>query len=485
MTKTSALTPLLIVTLLLAAPFSTAPAAEDKEEKDLSNELALIESWLEGQRAYDRIPGLSAALVHDQELLWSGASGYADVEKKQPARADTIYGICSISKLFTGIAAMQLRDQGKVRLYNPVSDLLPWFNIELAHDGSPEITLEGMLSHSSGLPRESESPYWTGPDFPFPTQADIRQKLGSQATLYPSSLYFQYSNLGLTLVGEIVEEHSGQPFEAYIRDHLLGPMALSDTDTGFPTDAREPRIATGYSFPDRDGNVLAMPRYDARGITPAAGFASTALDLAKFASWQFRVRAGSDDAVLASNTLKEMQRVHWMDWDWGTSWGLAFGIYRIEDRTLTGHGGSCPGFNTRLYIDPESLYGVAVMANRNNANVNSYARIMLDILEADGSADQSKELARPDLADYVGSYDVRPWTGEDMVFKWKNGLAVISLPTMDPLGDMQLLKHHEGDVFHAVRSDEQPGHEVTFLRNQDGQVSHLVYHSNPIPRIEQ
>jgi CubicO group peptidase (beta-lactamase class C family) len=478
------LTDLLIIILLLNTLFSAASAAEEKTEKDLSNQLALIESWMDGQRAYDRIPALSAALVHDQELLWSGASGYADVESEEPARADTIYGICSISKLFTGIAVMQLRDQGKVRLEDPVSGLLPWFNIERVHDGSPEITLEGMLTHSAGLPRESEAPYWMGPDFPFPTQSEIRQKLGSQSTLYPSSLYFQYSNLGLTLVGEVVEERSGQPFEAYIRDHLLEPMGLSDTDTGFPEDAREPRIATGYSFPGRDGKILPAPRYDARGITPAAGFASTALDLAKFASWQFRVRAGSDDPVLASNTLKEMQRVHWMDWDWGTSWGLAFGIYRIGDRTLTGHGGSCPGFNTRLYIDPVSLYGVAVMANRNSANVNNYARIMLDILEADGSADESKESGGPDLADYVGSYDVRPWNGEDMVFQWKDALAVISLPTMDPLGDMQLLKHHEGDVFHAVRSDEQPGHEVSFLRDESGQVSHLVYHSNPVPKMK-
>lgn len=485
MKRNSTLLLLSIAFLLHTAALSTASAGEEKTKKSLANELALVESWLEGQRAYDRIPGLSAAIVHDQDLLWSGASGYADVENEEPARADTIYGICSISKLFTGIAVMQLRDQGKVRLNDPVSELLPWFNIELAHAGSPEITLESMLTHSSGLPRESESPYWMGPDFPFPTQAEIREKLGGQATLYPASLYYQYSNLGLTLAGEIVEERSGQPYEAYIRENLLTPMGLSDTDTGFPTDAREPRIATGYSFPGRDGEIRTMPRYDARGITPAAGFASTALDLAKFASWQFRVRAGSPDEVLAANTLKEMQRVHWMDWDWGTSWGLAFGIYRDGDRTLTGHGGSCPGFNTRIYVDPISLYGVVVMANRNNANVNSYASTMLDILEANGTNQNAKEGAGPDLSDYVGSYDVRPWSGEDMVFKWKDGLAVISLPTMDPLGDLQQLRHVEGDVFRTVRSDEQPGHEVAFIRDESGQVSHLTYHSNPVPRMQQ
>jgi len=467
--------------LILPVVISTANAADDDAEKDLSNELALIESWLDGQRAYDRVPGLSAAIVHDQKLLWSGASGYADIEGSEPATADTIYGICSISKLFTGIAVMQLRDQGKVHLDDPVSRLLPWFNLDQVHTGSPSITLEGMLTHSAGLPRESESPYWSGPDFPFPTQSEIREKLDSQSTLYPASRYFQYSNLGLTLVGEVVEEKSGQPYEAYVREHILTPIGLNDTDTGFPTDAREARIATGYSYPGRDGVLEAMPRYDARGITPAAGFASTALDLAKFASWQFRV--GTGDQVLSTNTLREMQRVHWIDWDWETSWGLAFGIYRKGERTLTGHGGSCPGFNTRIYIDPISLYGVSVMANRNHVNVSGYARMMLDILEAEGAPDEEPGNTGPDLADYVGSYDNRPWSGEDLVFRWKDGLAIVSLPTMEPLDDLVRLQHVEGDRFRTIRSDEQLGHEVIFTRDETGQVSHLTSHSNPQPKM--
>jgi CubicO group peptidase (beta-lactamase class C family) len=483
-TRNTPLAGLMTVVLVLGSAFSAANAAEEKSEKTLANELALIESWLAGQRAYDRIPGVSAAIVHDQELLWSGASGWADIEQKKPARADTIYGICSISKLFTGIAAMQLRDQGQVRLDDPVSRWLPWFNLEQAHDGSPAITLESILTHSAGLPRESDSPYWTGPDFPFPSQSEIRERLGSQSSLYPASQYFQYSNLGLTLVGEIVEARSGQPYEAYVREKLLAPMKLTDTDTGFPTDAREPRIATGYAFPNREGVLKVMPRYDARGITPAAGFTSTALDLAKFASWQFRVRAGAGDEVLSANTLKEMQRVHWMDWDWDTSWGLAFGIYRQDDRTVTGHGGSCPGFNTRIYVDPLSLFGVVVMANRNNANVNQYASTILDILEAGGTPDENAESNGLKLAEYVGSYDISPWTGEDMVFQWKDGLAVISLPTSDPLGSMELLKHVEGDVFRWVRSDEQPGHEVTFTRNDSGLVTGYRYHSNPAARMK-
>jgi CubicO group peptidase (beta-lactamase class C family) len=456
-----------------------AQAAQDR-----TNEFALIESWLSAQRAYDRVPGLSAAVVHDQELLWSGASGLADLHTGQAAQTDTIYGICSISKLFTGVAVMQLRDQGMVALDDPISSLLPWFNLQQSFEGSPEITLRAMLTHSAGLPRESDFPYWMGPDFTFPTQEEIREELGSQTTLYPADRYFQYSNLGLSLVGEVVAEKSGEDYESYVNSHILSPLQLTDTDTGFPTDSREPRVATGYSDPGRKDVFEVMPRYDARGITPAAGFSSTALDLARFASWQFRVLDNKSDEVLAPNTLREMQRVQWMDWDWATARGLAFGVYRVDGRTLTGHGGSCPGFNTRLYLDPVSKYAVSILANRNNVEVDGYATTVFDILEAGGAPSAQDDQPVDDgLGGYIGSYDLHPWGGEDMVFRWKDGLAMTYLPTMNPLEGMTLLKRIEGDRFHTVLSDGQPGYEVEFQRDDSGKVVRMSYHAVSPPKM--
>ena len=142
------------------------------------------------------------AIVHDQDLIWSRAWGSADLEANKPAEPDTIYSICSISKLFTSVAVMQLRDEGKLKLDDPVEKHLPWFDLKKTFPDSPPITIEGLLTHSSGLPRESDHPYWTGPDFPFPTREQIIERLSNQETLYPAETYFQYSNLGLTLAGE-------------------------------------------------------------------------------------------------------------------------------------------------------------------------------------------------------------------------------------------------------------------------------------------
>ena len=466
-----------LLTIALTALLTTPAAARE----DLGNELSLVETWLAAQRAYDNVPGLSAAIVHDQELTWSGGFGLADIEAGRPARADTIYGICSISKLFTGIAAMQLRDAGAYSLDDPVSDLLPWFNLEQAYEGSPEITLRSVLTHSAGLPRESDYPYWMGPDFDFPTREAIREKLGEQATLYPAERYYQYSNLGLTLAGEVVAETSGQSFDAYVREHILQPLGLADTETGFPGDAREPRVATGYAYPGRSQDLRPMPRYDTRGITPAAGFASTAIDLGKFAAWQFRALDGADNAVLAGNTLREMQRVQWLDWDWSVARGLAFGVYRVDGRTLTGHAGDCPGFNTRLFLDPVDKVAVVVMANRNRTDVDGYAAAIYAILNAGATVDDPPQA--DNLDDYTGSYDLSPWDGEELVVRWKDGLAVMTVPTMNPVDSLTELRHIEGDRFHVVRGDGEPGHEIRFLRGEDGQVTHMNVHSLDLPRL--
>jgi hypothetical protein len=123
------------------------------------------------------------------------------------------------------------------------------------------------------------------------------------------------------------------------------------------------------------------------------------------------------------------------------------------------------------------------MANRNDANVNSYASTMLDILDAGGTPEDTADSTGPSLEDYVGSYDLRPWSGETLVFKWKDGLALTYLPTMKPLDNIERLQHVEGDRFRTIRSDEQPGHEVVFIRDEAGRVSHITSHSNPQPKM--
>ncbi|MGB2765279.1 MAG: serine hydrolase domain-containing protein, partial [Candidatus Aminicenantaceae bacterium] len=265
--------------LLLLILICTSPIFSEKQTKsDFSEAIRLIDTWLEAQRDYDHLPGISVAIVTDQEILWSKGYGMADLKKEVPSSPSTIYSICSISKLFTSVAIMQLRDAGKLRLEDLVADHLPWFNLKQQYPDTGPITIRSLLTHSSGIPRESDYPYWTGPDFPFPSPKQVKAKLGAQKTLYSPSTYFQYSNLGMSLLGEIVAEVSGIPYQQYIEENILKPLRLADTRTKLPESLWGGKLSTGYTALKRDGTRNMLPLFQAKGIAAAAGFSSTVED---------------------------------------------------------------------------------------------------------------------------------------------------------------------------------------------------------------
>ncbi|HCS48831.1 MAG TPA: hypothetical protein DIW61_11480 [Candidatus Aminicenantes bacterium] len=475
-----------VIVLLLAVSGASAAAA-DKVAADprVKTALEAARIWLEAQRAYDRIPGVSAAIVYDQQVLWIGGYGCTDLSKKTPATASTIYSICSISKLFTSLAVMQLRDAGKLRLDDPVEKFLPWFKIQKTAPLGPEITIEGLLTHASGLPRESEYPYWTAPDYAFPTREQVKEKVASQQTLYPAETHFQYSNLGLTLAGEVVAAASGQPYDEYVKSHILGPLGLTRTTPEIPADERGNRLATGYSILTRDGEPKAMPFFQVRGIAPAAGYASSAEDLAKFASWQFRLLGTGGAEVLKANTLREMYRIHWVEQDFETTWGLGFSVWRRDGKVFVGHGGSCPGFRSAVLFRPEEKVAAVFLSNAHEAASEAFAQCLYDIVApAIKDAVKNPSAAKkhdPKLIKYLGTYS--GWNGEMAVLLWGDGLAAIDLPTMNPAKSIVKLKKTVDHTFRRVRDDEELGEEIVFEMGPDGRAARLKWHSNYYPRV--
>src|SRR5262252_4252982 len=220
--------------LLLCANVTAAQSSKAVSER--TEALRLVDVWLDAEQAYEHIPGVSAGVVVGDDLIWSKGYGTIDAQHTVPASATTIYSICSISKLFTSVALMEQYDAGKVRLDEPIATYLPWAKLKETGADSVPITLRGVLSHSAGLPRESEFPYWSAPDYPFPTPEQVRATIASQSPLFPAERYFQYSNLGLTLAGEVVEKISGESYAQYSKAHVLDPLGLADTRTSMPMD---------------------------------------------------------------------------------------------------------------------------------------------------------------------------------------------------------------------------------------------------------
>ena len=469
-----------VVVLLLGQPTIRAEEPPSvRTAAQLAQALRLFGEWLDAKIAYERIPGVSVALVADQELVWTRGFGYADVAHRVPATPDTIYGICSISKLFTAIAVMKQRDGGKLRLDDPVAQYLPYFTLKPTSTDDPPTRIRDLLTHSGGVPRESAHNYWDAPDFTFPTKEELIAGLASQRMLYPPERYYQYSNLGMTLAGEVVEQVTGAPYEDYVRQAILEPLKLRQTTTSLPEAERGRRLATGYGPLTRDGTRESMPFYDAKGITPAAGLASNVKDLGAFAAWQFRLLQNGGEEVLKAATLREMQRVQWVDPDWKTTRGFGFRVRREGNETLVGHFGSCPGYRTEITLNPRRRLATVVMINAMNVDTEEVSTQLLNVAGAAlGEAGKPVAGAKapdPDLERFAGLY--RSVWGELAVVPWQDGLAAVDLPTSDLLRDLVRLKRIEGGTFRRIREDgDDLGEEVRFETGPDGRVSGLVWH---------
>jgi CubicO group peptidase (beta-lactamase class C family) len=467
---------------------NASPLLAQNDEPNNAEALKIIEVWLDAQKDYENIPGISAGIVEDQEVLWSGAVGYANPESNGPFTKSTLCSICSISKLFTSVAIMKLYDEGKLRLDDRVGDLLPHYDLQQQFPDSGPITVRTLLTHSSGLPREADYPYWTGPDFPFPSTDEINSRLSEQESLYPASTYFQYSNLGLTLLGEIVAQVSGMPYEAYIQQNILDPLSLAQTRSEMPEALYGTDLAIGFSAITRSGVREKVRFFQANGITPAAGFTSNVTDLGKFASWQFRLREDQAPEILKPATLKYMQSVHWTNPNWKTTWGLGFRVYKGPNGTTwAGHGGSCPGYRSSFEMDLKNKRAYSVMINSSGTNPMKYVMGMHEILSkmAGKEAEAKTESKRPakDLAEYTGYYNPMPWSSEEYIGTWNGDLVVLNLPAEKPAESLTRLRHIEGDTFQRVRDNGELGETLVFERDATGKITRYSQHGNYTVKI--
>lgn len=456
-----------------------SPAAGSADQYDrvtMAEAVTLADIWLEQTRQYAHIPALSVAVVDGNRAQWSKGYGTLDAKGRRPATADTIYSVCSISKLFTAVAFMQQWEAGKMRLDEPVTTYLPW--ARLAPDGrdSVPVTMRTLLTHSAGLPREAAFPYWTGPDFPFPSAGEIRERIASQAPLYPASRTFQYSNLGFTLIGEAVAAASGRGYAQQVNEVILAPLAMRDTRANLPVAMLGKELAVGWGALLPDGTRPQVKPFDARGITPAAGFSSTVNDLARFAAWQLRLLRTGQAEVLRASSLREMQRVQYLSPDRRTSWGLGFANFVVDGREFVGHGGSCPGYRSQMLIDPANDFAIALAMNTMES-----ARDLAQQLEGIFAARRAAEQFDPppgepvNLGRYAGFYDPQPWDRETAIVVWAGGLAVLTASDPEPAENLIRLKPLGNDLFRVVtlRGEERDvvrfindigGHPVAFER---------------------
>lgn len=440
-------------------------------EKKYDEAFQLIEYWLNAQKDYENIPGLTAMVGDEKGVVWSQAFGMAN--ENDEMKIENTFSICSISKLFTSVAIMKLVEEKKINLEDPIEKLLPWFDLKQQFKDSPPITIKSILTHSSGLPRESNHPYWSWPDFPFPTKEEVVQELKNQETLYPSSKYYQYSNLGLSLLGFVVEEVSGESFEEYINKNILSPLNMNKTKPFMSRQEYGGILSVGYSSINRKRNREKVKFFNADGIAAAAGFTSNVEDLAKFAAWQIQLLKSLEKNIITSNSLKEMHKVNWDDELTSITRGLGFGVYNFNGETFVGHGGSCPGYRSQLYLNTEMEISYSVMINSSGTNPGKYIQGIHKILK---KATENKSNTINKFKEIEGEYIAQPWGSETYIQSWGNHLAMLSIPTNSP--DLTIYKKTGKDIFKRVLKNMELGETLEILKNEKDSVIGFKSHQN-------
>jgi CubicO group peptidase (beta-lactamase class C family) len=471
------------------AMLSPAIAAEEKklalDPEAEAQALRLVDAWLDVQTRLDQVPAMSAGVVRGQKLVWSKGYGSVDAQGKVPATARTLYSVCSITKLFTSVAVMQLNEARKVGLEDDLATLLPDFKLAQSDPDSGPITVRAALTHSGGVPREADFPYWSGPDFPFPTTAQIKEGLAQQKTIYRSGERFQYSNLGMTLLGNVVEKASGEPYEEYVRTRILDPLGMKETRYGLPLNLAGKELAVGYGSRQRDGTRPRMKPFKSEGLAPAAGLVTNVDDLARFVSWQFRLLKNGGTEILRASTLREMQRIQWTDVDGKTTWGLGFAVRYEGGKSLVSHTGGCPGYRTGIRMEPADELGIIVLTNTMEPTARYVSAISKILAKAKKIAKPKEDGVRASTEEYAGRYDDQPWSTEIIIVPWGENLAALSVPVDDFDTGISVLKRVEKDLFLRVRSDDTLGTEVRFERDARGKVVRFVSNSQIAPRLDE
>jgi CubicO group peptidase (beta-lactamase class C family) len=352
-----------------------------------------------------RFPGLSVGLVIDEELVWSKGYGVRDLDSKDPVDADTVFRLASITKSFTAMAVLQLRDAGKLSLEDPASKYLPQLAglVYPTRDARP-ITLRDLLTHAAGLPHDPPVPI---DETHSPTDEEVLESIQGMTLDATPNVRFAYSNLGFALAGMIVSRISGLPYREYIASRILGPLGM--TATGFEPPSQG--LALGYLL-ERDG--LKHPQLLRLGAAdPSGGLFASLRDLARYAAFQLSAwppRDDADDGPLRRSSLREAQRAStWVSLrvfprvlgraQRASADSYGFGWVAQEtcewDTAVFHSGGLSDGYSSQLLTLPDRGVAIVALTNVHDAPSALEQAVRDGIRMLDASGALAKRVVQP------------------------------------------------------------------------------------------
>ncbi|ADZ92399.1 serine hydrolase [Marinomonas mediterranea] len=351
----------IVTSLCVLSGCSLTPSKPDFAA-DQSAAEAYIQASLTWQMSETRrqheLASITTLLVDQDEVLFSTSQGYADLDEDLETGLDTPYRVGSITKVFTAIALLQLVDEGKVDIDAPLKRYLPEFNIHTSY-GQELITIRRVLSHQSGLP--------SGVDKGFTRYAaidDLVPILNETFVSFAPDVVFNYSNVGFTLLGLVIERVSGESYDGYLDKHVFSPLKLHQSFVG----KQDVRLAHGYESLDEQ----ELP--EIRDIA-AGDIAMSGHDLARFAQVLlnrgiYQDERGETRRLLSESSFNEMFSVQTdqslldSDLPIGLAWLLFSPVSTLSDMpSFAWHGGTTFFFHSSLMLNFELGIASVVLTN--------------------------------------------------------------------------------------------------------------------------
>jgi CubicO group peptidase (beta-lactamase class C family) len=366
------LVPLLIVIGLYA--FAAHPPAIPSSVNDTHE----LDAFFEALTASGNPPGLSVIVVKEGQIVYNRAFGVADGPRGIRSTPNTVYHWWSMTKIPTAMAIMQLQEQGKLNIDDPLTKYLPWFEAVYSSENRPTITVRNLLQHSSGLPDTMPAMIgWVHYDDAPRDQTEIaRQYLSKFNKLkFEPGAQAVYSNYNYMLLGAVIEAVSGEAYESYITTHILKPLGMSHTSFVYSTEMSEQEAAgslpvvhfytlllpflldTNALIRERQGKLLWFQRLyiDA---TPSTGLVGPASDVARLMTAYLNNGVIDGTTILSLESISELTSTPGMD-----GHGLGWFVGELNGKRYVEHAGGGPGFATEMMLFPESRLGIAILAN--------------------------------------------------------------------------------------------------------------------------
>ena len=354
-------------------------------------------------------PGLSWGIVVDGAVVASGGSGVARIGDTTPVDDDTVFRIASMTKSFTALAILALRDEGRLSLDEPAGKYVPELStMPLPTKDAPAITIRHLLTHSAGFPEDN--PWGDRQLAQLPGTLTSWIRAGLPFSTSPGTAY-EYSNYGFALLGQIVARASGMPYRDFVSTRILRPLGMSSTYWD-PADVPSGRRAYGYRWNGTswdDEIPLADGSFGAMG-----GLLTSGRDLGRYIAFMLSAwppRDDEDRGPVKRSSVREMQQGQRFSSltaklrsesapMTASTRAYAYGLASTSDcsyRFLVSHGGGLPGFGSNMTWLPEYGVGVYVMANVTYAGPAAAARAVLDRLNATGALQPRLVHASPAL----------------------------------------------------------------------------------------